>query len=344
MLRIWSIQSAPIILDLPADGESRYEIRVHYRPALSACTGWQPGLHLRTLKIRSSSMVMSMTAFARKQQEYPWGSLIWEIRSVNHRYLEPGLRLPDALRALEPALRDSLRKALGRGKVECQLRFQANERSVEDISVNTALVEQLSNTAQMIAELTNLSSAPLSVAEILKWPGVMQEANLDFDATSKQAATLFQETLSNLNEARAREGAELATLISKRLQQVREIVDSVRSRMPEILKRQQELISNRLQDFKAELDPARLEQELVILAQKSDVDEELDRLSTHIDEVARVLRLSEPIGRRLDFLMQELNREANTLSSKSIVAETTLDAVELKVLIEQMREQVQNIE
>jgi len=289
-------------------------------------------------------MVMSMTAFARKQQEYTWGSLIWEVRSVNHRYLEPGLRLPDALRALEPALRDSLRNALSRGKVECQLRFQANERSAEDISVNTALVEQLSNTAQMIAELTNLSSAPLSVAEILKWPGVMQEANLDFDAIADQAVTLFHQTLSDLNEARSREGTELAALISKRLQQVREIVDSVRSRMPEILKRQQEIIAARLQDFKAELDPARLEQELVLLAQKCDIDEELDRLSTHIDEVARVLRLPEPMGRRLDFLMQELNREANTLSSKSIVAETTLDAVELKVLIEQMREQVQNIE
>ncbi len=289
-------------------------------------------------------MVMSMTAFARKQQEYTWGSLIWEIRSVNHRYLEPGLRLPEGIRSLEPAFRDSLRNALSRGKIECQLRFQANERNAEEFSVNTALVEQLSNTAQMIAELTNLSSAPLSVAEILKWPGVMQESNLDFDIIGNQAATLFEETLSNLNEARAREGAELASLISKRLHQVREIVETVRSRMPEILKRQQALIANRLQDFKAELGPARLEQELVMLAQKSDVDEELDRLNTHIDEVARVLRLAEPVGRRLDFLMQELNREANTLSSKSIVAETTLNAVELKVLIEQMREQVQNIE
>ena len=232
-------------------------------------------------------MVMSMTAFARKQQEYTWGTLVWEARSVNHRYLEPGLRLPDALRSLEPMLRDSLRNAISRGKVECQLRFQASERSAEEFSVNTALVEQLSNTAQMIAELTNLSAAPLSVAEILKWPGVMQEANLDFDAIGKHAGILFQETLSDLNKARAREGTELAALITRRLQQVREIVDSVRSRMPEILKRQQELIAARLQAFKAELDPARLEQELVLLAQKCDIDEELDRLSTHIDEVAR---------------------------------------------------------
>ncbi len=289
-------------------------------------------------------MVMSMTAFARAQEEHAWGTLVWEIRSVNHRYLEPGLRLPDALRFIEPGVRELVRKSLSRGKVECQVRFQVNDAGSRAFSINTELVTQLSHTAQHIAELSQLSSDSLTVAEILKWPGVLQEAQLDFDQIGEQATALFRHALKDLNQARSREGKELAGFISKRLDVVRDIVQSIRARMPEILTRQQELIAARLQDIKMELDPARLEQEMVLLAQKCDIDEELDRLSTHLDEVARVLTLSEPVGRRLDFLMQELNREANTLSSKSIVAETTLDAVELKVLIEQMREQVQNIE
>ncbi len=289
-------------------------------------------------------MAMSMTAFARKQQEYEWGSLIWEMRSVNHRYLEPGIRIPEALRTLEPKARDNLRKVISRGKIECQLRFQPNETASTELFVNTALVTQLSETAQRIAELSNLSSAPLSVAEILKWPGVLQSAELDFELVTKQAERLFNETLSEFNQTRQREGDELAVFVNKRLQTIREIIQNVRKRLPEIVTLQQEVISSRLQEFKAELEPARLEMEIVLLAQKSDVAEELDRLDTHLDEVERVLTRKEPVGRRLDFLMQELNREANTLSSKSIVAETTLNAVELKVLIEQMREQIQNIE
>ena len=288
-------------------------------------------------------MVASMTAFARKQKEYDWGTLSWEIRSVNHRYLEPGIRVPDMLRPIEPAVRDALRKAIARGKVDCQVRFQSREEDQYATDLNTDLVVQLNNLTTQVLHLAP-STAPLSAADILKWPGVVKERELDTGGIQSDAMALLTETLSEFNIARQREGEELATLIRQRLAAIQDIVNAIRERLPEILVRQQENIRLRLDAFRTELDPARLEQEIVLLAQKADVDEELDRLSTHVREVERVLGTNEPIGRRLDFLMQELNREANTLSSKSIVAETTLNAVELKVLIEQMREQVQNIE
>ena len=288
-------------------------------------------------------MVASMTAFARKQKEFDWGTLSWEIRSVNHRYLEPGIRIPDMLRPIEPAVRDALRKAIARCKVDCQVRFQSREEDQYATDLNADLVTQLNELTMQVLHLAP-SAAPLSAADILKWPGVVKERELDASGIQSDAMTLLTETLSEFNIARQREGEELATLIRQRLAAIQDIVNSIRERLPEILVHQQENIRLRLDAFRTELDPARLEQEVVMLAQKADVDEELDRLSTHVREVERVLGTNEPIGRRLDFLMQELNREANTLSSKSIVAETTLNAVELKVLIEQMREQVQNIE
>jgi uncharacterized protein (TIGR00255 family) len=288
-------------------------------------------------------MAASMTAFARKQQEYDWGTLSWEIRSVNHRYLEPGLRLPELLRPLEPAIRDALRRAIARGKVDCQVRIQTREETTRQEELDLGIVGQLSDMSQQVHQLIP-GASPLSVNEILRWPGVLQEHEVDATPIQRDAMALLQETLSDFNAARQREGEDLAQLIRQRLGAITAIVSNIRERLPEILQRQQDNIRARLDALKAELDPARLEQEIVLLAQKADVDEELDRLATHVAEVERVLGTKEPIGRRLDFLMQELNREANTLSSKSIVAETTLNAVELKVLIEQMREQVQNIE
>jgi uncharacterized protein (TIGR00255 family) len=288
-------------------------------------------------------MAASMTAFARKQQEYEWGTLSWEIRSVNHRYLEPGLRLPELLRPLEPAIRDALRKAIARGKVDCQVRIQTREEVTRQEELNFAIVGQLSDMSQQVRDIIP-DASPLSINEILRWPGVLLEHEIDASAILTDAMALLHSTLAEFNTARQREGDELAQLIRQRLHAINAIVASIRERLPEILQRQQDNIRTRLDALKTELDPARLEQEIVLLAQKADVDEELDRLATHVAEVERVLGTHEPIGRRLDFLMQELNREANTLSSKSIVAETTMNAVELKVLIEQMREQIQNIE
>ncbi len=288
-------------------------------------------------------MLLSMTAFARKQTNCGRGVLVWEIRSVNHRYLEPGFRFPDALRGLEPVIRDALRKHISRGKVDCQLRLECDDKAHNALQIDEDAVVRLNDASGQILFLTGGGPA-LTVMEILKWPGVLRESAAVPEDLEVRAVALFNETLDDLIHARQREGQELLGFISKRIDAVREIVNTVRVRMPEILARQQQVLRDRLADLKIELDPTRLEQEIVVYAQKCDIDEELDRLETHLNEVERVLRLDEPSGRRLDFLMQELNREANTLSSKSIVAETTLNAVDLKVLIEQMREQIQNIE
>ncbi len=288
-------------------------------------------------------MLLSMTAFARKQTNCGRGVLVWEIRSVNHRYLEPGFRFPDALRGLEPVIRDALRKHISRGKVDCQLRLECDDKGHNALQIDEEAVVRLNDASGQILSLTGGGPA-LTVMEILKWPGVLRESAAVPEDLEEKALALFHETLTDLIHTRRREGQELLGFISKRIDAVREIVNTVRVRMPEILARQQQVLRERLADLKIELDPARLEQEIVVYAQKCDIDEELDRLETHLNEVERVLRLDEPSGRRLDFLMQELNREANTLSSKSIVAETTLNAVDLKVLIEQMREQIQNIE
>ncbi|MEH6823844.1 MAG: YicC/YloC family endoribonuclease [Motiliproteus sp.] len=288
-------------------------------------------------------MTRSMTAFARQQNNQTEGTLVWEIRSVNHRYLEPHLRLPDTFRALEGPLRDRLRKILQRGKIECSLRFHPSDQSNNQLNVDLSLAAQVRDAAQQITELL-VNPAPLDALELLRWPGVLQQTELDMTALHQSALTLFDSALDELIDNRHREGRELALLINQRLDAIAEVLIQVRARLPEILAKQRLNILNRLEDAKVNLDPNRLEQEMVLLAQKADVDEELDRLDTHITEVRRVLTQQDASGRRLDFLMQELNREANTLSSKSIVAETTQCAVELKVLIEQMREQIQNIE
>jgi uncharacterized protein (TIGR00255 family) len=288
-------------------------------------------------------MTLSMTAFSRQQNEQEWGSLTWEIRSVNHRYLETSVRLPESLRALENGVREAVRKRLTRGKVECALRFQSEAKISSDLHLNTTLIKQLVQANVEIEQITGTSSN-LSNMEVLRWPGVIEEQDFDKTSIEKQALSLFGAAMDDLVATREREGAELQGFIKKRIDSVREIVVNVRNKMPEILVKQKQNILDRLAELQAELEPARLEQEVSLLAQKADVEEELDRLDSHLNEVERVLNAKGQKGRRLDFLMQELNREANTLSSKSIVVETTLSAVELKVLIEQMREQIQNVE
>tara|TARA_B110000444_G_scaffold257653_1_gene296589 strand:+ start:2265 stop:3119 length:855 start_codon:yes stop_codon:yes gene_type:complete len=284
-----------------------------------------------------------MTAFSRQQQEQEWGSLTWEIRSVNHRYLESSVRLPESFRALENGVREAVRKRLTRGKVECALRFQSETKVSSDLNLNTQLIQQLVQANTEIEKITG-TSASLSNMEVLRWPGVLEDQDFDKALIEKQALSLFSAALDDLIATREREGAELQGFIQQRINAIREIVINVRDKMPEILAKQKQNILDRLADLQAELEPTRLEQEVSLLAQKADVEEELDRLDSHLNEVERVLGAKGQKGRRLDFLMQELNREANTLSSKSIVVETTLSAVELKVLIEQMREQIQNIE
>ena len=288
-------------------------------------------------------MTLSMTAFSRQQQEQEWGSLTWEIRSVNHRYLETSVRLPESLRALENGVREAVRKRLTRGKVECALRFQSEAKVSSDLHLNTKLIQQLVQANIEIEQITG-TSISLNNMEVLRWPGVIEEQDFDKTSIEKQALSLFSAALDDLVATREREGAELQGFIQQRIVSVREIVVSIRNKMPEILAKQNQNILDRLADLQAELEPTRLEQEVSLLTQKADVEEELDRLDSHLNEVERVLGTKGQKGRRLDFLMQELNREANTLSSKSIVVETTLNAVELKVLIEQMREQIQNVE
>ena len=289
-------------------------------------------------------MPRSMTGFARREAKLPWGTLVWEIRSVNHRYLEPSFRLPEDFREIEPHLRDAMRKMLQRGKVEASLSVQWEQEGESEMGVNLTKVAQLTRATQQINGLLGNAAAPVNALDIFRWPGVLQRQELDREALHSAALELFDRAIEGLIEHRAREGAELQQLILNRLESVSQQVADVRARMPEILAAQREKLHTKLAALQVELDPERLEQEIVLLAHKADVDEELDRLDTHVLEVKRSLKQTDSLGRRLDFLMQELNREANTLSSKSIVSETTQAAVELKVLIEQMREQIQNIE
>ena len=287
-------------------------------------------------------MVHSMTAFARNEQATAHGTLSWELRSVNHRYLEPHLRLPEAFRDLEGAVREALRQGLSRGKVECTLRF-AEENAGKQLQVDSERARQVIAAAEQVAALIQ-QPAPLNPLEVLAWPGVLVADSADPQALNAAALKLFDQALSELKAGRASEGAELAKLLNERLDSILEEVAALRELVPQMLAGQRQKIETRFAEMQAELDPQRLEQELVLLAQKSDVAEELDRLSTHVSEARRVLKAGGAAGRRLDFLMQELNREANTLGSKSVVAEVSQTSMELKLLIEQMREQVQNLE
>ena len=287
-------------------------------------------------------MIHSMTAFARAEQAGANGTLSWELRSVNHRYLEPHLRLPEAFRDLEGAVREALRNGMSRGKVECTLRFS-------DDNAGKALQVDLERAAQLIAAAGSVAGlikqpAAINPLEVLGWPGVLVADAADPQALNKTALALFTDALNELKAGRLREGAELAKLLNERLDSIAGEVVALRELVPQMLAAQRQKILDRCAEMQADLDPQRLEQELVMLAQKSDVAEELDRLVTHVSEVRRVLKTGGQAGRRLDFLMQELNREANTLGSKAFDTRSTQAAVNLKVLIEQMREQVQNIE
>ncbi|MBK5930002.1 YicC/YloC family endoribonuclease [Halochromatium salexigens] len=300
-------------------------------------------------------MVRSMTAFARQDRNTEAGALTWEVRSVNHRFLEPHLRLPDDMRGLEPAVRQALGRRLGRGKIDLSLRLDgrgaqgaqgangAQGGGRGELRVNQVLLEQLLKAADQVATRIGEPAAP-HLFDLMSWPGVLEEAPKDLEALSSAAMELLEQVLTALIEAREREGERMKTLLLERCDKLLERVAEVRERMPEVLAGIRARIGERLAEVRDQLDETRLEQEMTLIAQRLDVDEEMDRLASHITEIRDSLGSDEPIGRRLDFLMQELNREANTLSSKSTDAAVTRAAVDMKVLIEQMREQVQNIE
>lgn len=291
----------------------------------------------------SNPTIRSMTAFARQEATGEWGSLVCEMRSVNHRYLEPVFRLPEMLRDLESSLREQVRNRLGRGKLEVQLRLELTSGDAGHFQLDMEAVESVNAAINRVNRLLD-NPAHISALDVMRWPGVVVHQEPDLEPVRASALQLFSDTLAQLEQARIREGERLKPLLEDRLTQVESHVESLRGRLPGWREHQIQQLRDRLSEAGASLEDERLAQEVAILAQKSDVAEELDRLDAHVSEVRDTLQRGEPMGRRLDFLMQELNREANTLSSKSIAAELTQVAVELKVLIEQMREQVQNIE
>lgn len=287
--------------------------------------------------------IHSMTAFARESTSTPLGTLTVELRSVNHRYLDLAFRLPDNLRSLEPTLREQVSDTLNRGKLECLLRLQSDSENVTGLRVEPAQLRAVLDAAEQVRQALP-EARPLDPLAVLQFPGVCTTPPADEQALQASTTALFACALESLAANRAREGGRLALFIRERLELVTRETQSLRQQLPELRQHQRDRLLARLAELQQTPDPERLEQELVYLAQKADVDEELDRLESHIEEVRRTLDKGGPCGRRLDFLMQELNREANTLSSKSTASSSTHSAVEMKVLIEQMREQIQNIE
>lgn len=288
-------------------------------------------------------MIRSMTAFARQEQQGGGGKLIWELRSVNHRYLDIHVHLPEELRSLEGSLRERLGRRLGRGKIECTLRYRPGIGAADAVRINWPYAEQVIAGCLSLGQLLP-QAAPISPLELLRLPGVLQEADSDLQPIAEAALELLETALDELLSMREREGERLASMLRERAVQIGELTRQVRGRRATVIRAAQERLLARIEGFKVNAEPGRLEQELVLIAQRLDVEEELQRLLSHIDEVEQVLLQNVPVGRRLDFLMQELNREANTLASKSSDTETTRAAVTMKVLIDQMREQVQNIE
>ena len=284
-----------------------------------------------------------MTAFAREEHREAWGSAQWELRSVNNRYLDVSPKLPEDLRKLESDVRERIRARLGRGKVDCYLRVSYDVEAHGGFEIDLQLARRLAEASREVDALLH-DPAPVSSIDVLRWPGVIRGTTVDLDRVARTVLDLLDQALTDLIASRRREGEKIAAMIEQRLDSMETIVGAVLERVPQILADTRNRLVARLAELTAELDPERLEQEVALLAQKSDVAEELDRLRAHMSEVRRVLGQSDPVGRRLDFLMQELNREANTLGSKSIDTESTRASVDLKVLIEQMREQVQNVE
>ncbi|WJY14857.1 YicC/YloC family endoribonuclease [Pectobacteriaceae bacterium CE90] len=287
-------------------------------------------------------MIRSMTAYARREIKGDWGSAAWELRSVNQRYLETYIRLPEQFRGLEPIIRERIRNRLTRGKIECNLRFELDPRAQGSLILNEKLAKQLVEAANWVKMQSD--EGEVNPLEVLRWPGVMVAQEQDLDAISVELLQTLESTMDDFIAARESEGNALKTLIEQRLAGVSEEVAKVRAHMPNILQWQRERLVSKLEDANVQLENNRLEQELVLLAQRADVAEELDRLEAHVKETYKILNKQEAVGRRLDFMMQEFNRESNTLASKSINADVTTSAIELKVLIEQMREQIQNIE
>jgi uncharacterized protein (TIGR00255 family) len=286
-------------------------------------------------------MIRSMTAYASGERATPWGTLACELRAVNHRFLEIGMRAPEELRALEPQLRERISARVSRGKLDLTLRLRPVEAAA-GLHVDEALLGQLSAIARDAA--SHFPGLRTQFTDLLQFPGVLDDAGIDLPSLQADAVALLETTLDEFVAARGREGEKLAAVMRERIDAIERIVAQVRQWLPDIRAALRAKLDAKLADLKLPLDPGRLEQEVVLNLQKIDVDEELDRLASHVSEARRVLGLPEAVGRRLDFLLQEFNREANTLGSKSVDARTSNIAVELKVLIEQVREQVQNLE
>ena len=288
-------------------------------------------------------MIRSMTAFAREETTDTWGNAVWEVRSVNSRYLDTSTRTPEDFRALETIVRERISKRLSRGKVDCTLRFKASTERDGSLPINRELVERLVRVSEDVRAVLG-DGTPLRVVDILRWPGVIDSAPQDLDQISARVLELLDTTLDNLVEMRGREGQKIHRLIEQRCAEICTITDDLQDILPTIHQAARTRLTDRLSEVVEQFDPQRLEQEMVLFSNKMDISEELDRLGAHISEVQRVLLENKPVGRRLDFLMQELNREANTLGSKSVDSRITRASVDLKVLIEQMREQIQNVE
>ncbi|MET0985112.1 MAG: YicC/YloC family endoribonuclease [Steroidobacteraceae bacterium] len=284
-----------------------------------------------------------MTGFARRERQGAWGTLICELRTVNHRYLEISSRLPEDLRAIDPELRQLIGAALRRGKVDATITFKPAAGNTRELQVDMAVVQAVIERLRTI-QIQIGDPEPIKAIDVLRWPGTVKEAEQDSSPILQEALGLVQEALSALNEMRAREGERIREMLLQRCTAMQSQVAIVKTRLPEVSQRLRARVLDRIAQLQVTPAMDRLEQELAILAQRMDVDEELDRLGSHLTEIASALDSNEPAGRRLDFLMQELNREANTLSSKSQDVETTRAAVDMKVIIEQMREQIQNIE
>lgn len=287
-------------------------------------------------------MIYSMTAFARLEVKKDWGDAVWEIRSVNQRYLENFFRLPEQFRGLENTLREKLRQSLTRGKIECFLRIETKKQTNAELNLNKELANQVIQSLQWIK--TQAGEGEINLTDVLRYPGVVEAQEQDLDAISQDLLTAFDDLLTDFIAMRGREGEKLNDIIQQRLDAIAVEADKVRSQMPTVLQWQRERLLQRFEDAQINLDPQRVEQEMILLAQRVDVAEELDRLQMHVKETTNILKKGGAVGRKLDFMMQELNRESNTLASKSINADITASAVELKVLIEQMREQIQNLE
>lgn len=287
-------------------------------------------------------MIYSMTAFARLEVKKDWGDAVWEIRSVNQRYLENFFRLPEQFRGLENTLREKLRQSLTRGKIECSLRIETKKQTNSELNLNKELANQVIQSLQWIK--AQAGEGEINLTDVLRYPGVVEAQEQDLDAISQDLLTAFDDLLTDFIAMRGREGEKLNDIIQQRLDAIAVEANKVRSQMPAVLQWQRERLLQRFEDAQINLDPQRVEQEMILLAQRVDVAEELDRLQMHVKETTNILKKGGAVGRKLDFMMQELNRESNTLASKSINADITASAVELKVLIEQMREQIQNLE